>query len=104
MWTNAYFAHNSQDGTTPFQRMTNAGYNWITAGENIAAGSSTYTAAQLEDLLMVDSNTVGRGHRVNLLDLNTTLTGTATSATSTSLTDTGVFAGYSLTGAMIFMT
>src|SRR5262249_39810136 len=35
---------------------------------NIAAGSSQ-TAAQLEDLLMVDSGVTDRGHRVNLLHI-----------------------------------
>jgi hypothetical protein len=72
MWTNDYFAHNSQGGTvTPDQRATNAGYIWNLIGENIAASSSS-TAAGLEDYLMVDSPPPypGRGHRKNLLDLN----------------------------------
>lgn len=68
MWTNSYFAHNSQDGTTPFQRMTAAGYVYSSAGENIACGGN-HTAAVLEDLLMVDEGIAGRGHRTNLLDL-----------------------------------
>jgi uncharacterized protein YkwD len=36
-----YFAHNSLDGRTPFQRITAAGYSYNTAGENIAAGQTT---------------------------------------------------------------
>jgi len=68
MWTNNYFAHNDPSGNTPPQRMTAAGYNWTKAGENIATSSSA-SAASLEDLLMVDANVAGRGHRVNLLDI-----------------------------------
>lgn len=41
MATHDYFDHDSQDGTTAFERMTSAGYGWSTAGENIAAGSGT---------------------------------------------------------------
>lgn len=41
MARNNYFAHNSQDGRTPFQRMSAEGYNFSTAGENIAAGNNT---------------------------------------------------------------
>lgn len=33
-----YFAHNSPNGTTPFQRMNAAGYQGSYLGENIAAG------------------------------------------------------------------
>src|SRR5215831_5427225 len=31
-----YCDHNTPEGVTPFQRMTNAGYHFTTAGENIA--------------------------------------------------------------------
>ncbi|MCB9585640.1 MAG: CAP domain-containing protein [Polyangiaceae bacterium] len=41
MATHNYFSHDSQNGTTAFERMTAAGYSYSTAGENIAAGSST---------------------------------------------------------------
>ena len=42
MATNDYFAHNSQDGRTPIDRMRAAGYNYNTwYGENIAAGQTT---------------------------------------------------------------
>ena len=41
MATNDYFDHNSQDGRTPFDRMTAAGYRYSTAAENIAAGQRT---------------------------------------------------------------
>lgn len=42
MGVNAYFDHNSQDGTTPWARIATAGYtNASSEGENIAAGYST---------------------------------------------------------------
>lgn len=41
MATHDYFDHDSQDGTTAFERMEQAGYSWRAAGENIAAGSAT---------------------------------------------------------------
>ena len=36
-----YFSHESRNGTSPFQRMTRAGYRYDRAGENIAAGFNT---------------------------------------------------------------
>ena len=68
MYNRNYFSHNDPNGTTPFDRMTHAGYNYLMAGENMAAGVDQ-TAAALEDFMMVDSGTPGRPHRVNLLDL-----------------------------------
>jgi len=68
MWTRSYFDHPTPEGKIPSQRMTDAGYIWTTAGENIATGSA-HTAAALEDLLMIDAGVTGRGHRVNLLDI-----------------------------------
>ncbi|MGP8071436.1 MAG: Loki-CTERM sorting domain-containing protein [Candidatus Bathyarchaeia archaeon] len=68
MYDNNYFSHTDPNGTTAFQRMTNAGYNYVSAGENMAAGTDM-TATQLEDFMMVDSGTPGRPHRVNLLDI-----------------------------------
>jgi uncharacterized protein YkwD len=66
-----FFSHTNPDGQTFADRITNAGYHWMmggTIGENIAASSSA-TAAQLEDALMIDTGVAGRGHRVNLLDI-----------------------------------
>jgi hypothetical protein len=71
MYTNAFFAHtNPITGSTFDSRITAEGYVWNRCGENIAAGGSS-TAVQLEDLLMRDDQVVGRGHRVNLLDITT---------------------------------
>jgi len=72
MWTRNYFTHVDPDGHDPGYRMTAAGYTFVGTwrwGENIATGSAGYSAAALEDLLMVDASTSGRGHRVNLLDI-----------------------------------
>jgi len=69
MWTNNYFAHNDLSGNSPFTRMTNAGYDWQVASENIAAATFE-TPEQLEDLLMIDAGVSGRGHRVDLLDIH----------------------------------
>jgi uncharacterized protein YkwD len=44
MAQNDYFDHDSLDGRSPFDRMQQAGYEFSTAGENIAAGSSTAEA------------------------------------------------------------
>ena len=41
MGINDYFAHESQDGTDPFQRMSAAGYSGRMMGENIAKGQQT---------------------------------------------------------------
>jgi uncharacterized protein YkwD len=41
MATQNYFSHTSKDGRTFDQRIKNEGYNWMVAGENIAAGYST---------------------------------------------------------------
>lgn len=41
MAENDYFSHTGQDGSTPSQRIAEAGYSGSTIGENIAAGSQT---------------------------------------------------------------
>ncbi|WP_194727320.1 CAP domain-containing protein [Noviherbaspirillum malthae] len=41
MATKNYFSHTGLDGRSPSQRVTAAGYNWRTTGENIAAGQKT---------------------------------------------------------------
>ena len=69
MYNLNYFSHNDPNGTTPFGRMTHAGYNYLLAGENMAAAGTDQSANELEDFMMVDAGTPGRPHRVNLLDL-----------------------------------
>lgn len=69
-----YFAHNDPNGSTPFTRMTAAGYNLTTAGENISwqgtTGAIDLTAfiVNQERSLFVDTGIAGRGHRLNLLN------------------------------------
>src|SRR5690606_18283052 len=41
MADNNYFSHTSPDGRTASQRVSDAGYNWRSTGENIAAGQRT---------------------------------------------------------------
>lgn len=69
MYSLNYFSHNDPNGTTPFDRMIHAGYNYLLAGENMAAAGAEQSATELEDFMMVDSGTPGRPHRMNLLDL-----------------------------------
>jgi len=68
MYNQNYFSHDDPNGTTPFQRMSNAGYNYVSAGEDMAAGTDM-SATALEDFMMVDSGTPCRPHRMNLLDI-----------------------------------
>lgn len=72
MYARNFFAHNNPDGKSPFQRMTEAGYVWNNAAENIAVGSplGSYPSNALEDILMIDSSIAGRGHRKDLLDID----------------------------------
>jgi hypothetical protein len=69
-----YFEHVSPLGVNPFQRMNNAGYMFLTAGENIAWRGTTgsvnevsFVEKEHEDLF-VDVGIVGRGHRVSMLN------------------------------------
>ncbi|MFD5892643.1 CAP domain-containing protein [Streptomyces sp. NPDC060366] len=56
-----YFDHNSPDGKDPGDRITAAGYQWSTYGENIARGQQT--AAQVMEGWMNSP-----GHRANILN------------------------------------
>ncbi|MCP3144361.1 CAP domain-containing protein [Pyxidicoccus xibeiensis] len=44
MGTNNFMGHTGSDGSTPWQRMTLAGYTYRSAAENVAAGYSTAAA------------------------------------------------------------
>jgi uncharacterized protein YkwD len=61
MASNNFFAHTGSDGRTTFQRMSDAGYLYRRAAENVAAG--TFSAAETIALWM-DSP----GHRANILN------------------------------------
>jgi uncharacterized protein YkwD len=60
MAARAYFAHNTPEGLTPGDRITNAGYTWRTYGENIDAG-------YLNGVMAVDGWINSSGHRSNML-------------------------------------
>ena len=61
MAANNYFSHTSQDGRTFSDRIEAAGYQYNTAGENIAAGYSTPEAA-------MNGWMNSSGHRANILN------------------------------------
>ncbi|MCG7870805.1 MAG: CAP domain-containing protein [Candidatus Thiodiazotropha lotti] len=61
MADNNYFSHTGQDGSTPGDRITAAGYNWRTYGENIAAG---YRDAET----VMDGWLTSPGHCANLMN------------------------------------
>lgn len=63
-----YFAHDSQDGTSPFDRMKEAGYNFRAAAENIAYGQTS--AASVMDAWMNSP-----GHKANILNCTYTQIG-----------------------------
>ena len=63
MATQDFVAHQSLDGSQPWDRMTAAGYKWSRSAENIAAGQKTPEE-------VVQSWINSPGHRVNLLDPN----------------------------------
>lgn len=60
MFTNDYWAHVSPSGTTPWDFIKNAGYNYLYAGENLARG---YTSADS----VVDAWMNSPEHRANML-------------------------------------
>ncbi len=78
MIANDYFSHYSPKGgtTTPFERITAAGYSYNYAAENIAISMATYalnevnTILTMHDNFVIDTDTVGRGHRVNIFNAN----------------------------------
>lgn len=75
MLENNYFDHESQDGTTPFERMTAAGYDWSAAAENIAAGQATPEA-------VMEAWMNSAGHKANILNCNLTELGVGYAAGS----------------------
>jgi uncharacterized protein (TIGR03382 family) len=72
MRTRAFFAHVNPDGAAPEDRVAAAGYAG-TSSENIAM-STNGTAEYLENILMIDEDYSGRGHRKALLDINSSST------------------------------
>jgi hypothetical protein len=71
------FSHSGSGGSSPGDRMANAGYNFTSGwgwGENIAWQGTTgvpnvyTTLAQVQKNLFVDSGVEGRGHRTDLMN------------------------------------
>lgn len=69
-----YFAHDTPEGESPFDRMRANGYAFVAAGENLAWRGTTGTLDPVETVelehedLFVDSGITGRGHRVTMLN------------------------------------
>jgi uncharacterized protein YkwD len=61
MAINDFFSHTGSDGSSPFDRIADTGYPAMSAGENIAAGYRTATAA-------VQAWMNSSGHRANILN------------------------------------
>jgi uncharacterized protein YkwD len=61
MATNDFFSHTGSDGSRPWDRMQQAGYNWSTAAENIAGAAGTPA-----DVVALWMNSPS--HRANILD------------------------------------
>lgn len=81
MMDNNYFDHYSLDGRSPWDRITNAGYIYSYAGENLALRAYSQpvsmgdAALYMHGDLFVDDGVSGRGHRVNMLNENFTEVG-----------------------------
>ncbi|HVP11898.1 MAG TPA: CAP domain-containing protein [Phycisphaerae bacterium] len=73
MLTRNYFAHDTPEGVTPFQRIQAAGYPFLAAGENLAWRGDTVpidppqVVEQQHVDLFVDSTVADRGHRTTML-------------------------------------
>lgn len=69
-----YFAHETPDGVSPFDRMASAGYLFTTAGENLAWRGTTGGLDEVATVegqhtdLFVDAGIEGRGHRLTMLN------------------------------------
>lgn len=63
MLQKGYFAHTAPDGKTPWDFIANAGYNYISAGENLAVNFS-----EAEDVETAWMNSPG--HKANILNKN----------------------------------
>jgi uncharacterized protein YkwD len=61
MALNDFFSHTSKDGRSPWDRIRDTGYEFRSAGENIAAGYSTAASA-------VNGWMNSSGHRANILN------------------------------------
>lgn len=81
MVTRDYWSHTSPEGQDPWDFITNAGYSYQTAGENLAFGFTNDTA-------IVNAWLNSSSHRENVLNPSFTEVGFGT-ATSSNFTDNG---------------
>jgi len=71
-----FFDHVTPEGVSPFDRMRNAGYIFLTAGENLAWRGTTGTIDEVSATenqhvdLFVDTDIPDRGHRKTMLNNN----------------------------------
>ena len=70
MQTNNAFSHEGADGSNPGTRVTNAGYNWNSVAENIAAGQDSIDS-------VIDAWIDSPGHCRNIMSANVTQIGMA---------------------------
>jgi uncharacterized protein YkwD len=76
MLSNQFFGHIGSDGRAPGQRISDAGYPFTTAGENLAYYGTTGTPDESAfvtanyEALFIDDGIDGRGHRLNILNGN----------------------------------
>lgn len=63
MANNNFFSHTGSDGSSVGTRLTDAGYGWRTAGENIAAGQSSVTE-------VMNAWLGSSGHCANIMNSN----------------------------------
>lgn len=71
MARNGYFSHEGADGSSPAARVSRAGINWLSTGENIANCGGV---SEAESLFMNEPK-FQRNHRWNILNVNYTHVG-----------------------------
>ncbi len=84
MAQNDFFDHTGSDGLTAFDRMTNAGYSYSYAGENIAAG-------QQDVATVIEAWLNSPGHCRNIMNKNFTQLGAARVDSSLSSSTYGIY-------------
>lgn len=65
-----FMGHNGSDGSSPFDRMHRAGYQFSSAGENVAAGYATPETVMDGWMNEAPDASGHRGHRDNILSPN----------------------------------
>jgi uncharacterized protein YkwD len=91
MATHNYFAHEGEDGSTPFSRMDHVGARYRYAGENLGTDSGTNQTLMLQaiETAMIQSPS----HRANLLRSTFTRVGIGIVTTGDTVYVTEDFAG-----------